>query len=92
MCVRGYCMSIHPAKEKGVLTYICVFRQIEGFILSKLSARDLLQRSQATPPLLSPEEQVFARDFAEIVDKHFKNLALQHMPSNMSTVSGKASE
>jgi len=69
-----------------------VFCQIEGFILSRLSARDLLERSQATPPLLSPEELVFARDFAEIVDKHFKSLVLQHMPSNMSSISGKASE
>ena len=72
---------------------LCSFSfQIEDIILRKLNARELLQRSSDTPPLLSPEEQVFARDFAETVDKHFKSLVLRHMPPNMRTISDKAGE
>ncbi len=75
-----------------IYIYICL-HQIERFILSKLSAKDLLQhRSDDSPPLLSPEEQVFARDFAGIMDKHLKSLVLGHMPSNMRTISDKAGE
>ena len=45
--------------------------------------------SEDSYPRLSPEEMVYAKDFAENLDKHFSSLLLHHMPANLKKIDKK---
>ena len=49
----------------------------------------LAEEAKSETSKLSPEELVFARSFADNMQKHFNTLALKQMPSNMQTLDRK---
>lgn len=57
-----------------------------------LSVEGLSERSshnsQATP-YLSPEELVYAKEYAESLDKHYGSLLLRHMPESLQKIDKK---
>ena len=53
-------------------------------ILEQESSRDSL-----TPSRLSPEELVYAKEYADNMDTHLKTLVLKYMPSNFQKIDRK---
>ena len=47
------------------------------------------EATQSTSSRLSPEELVYAKDFADNMDTHLHSLVLRHMPSNLQRIDRK---
>ena len=46
-------------------------------------------RDPSTPSRLSPDEMVYAKEYADNMDSHLNGLVLRHMPSNFKKVDRK---
>ena len=44
---------------------------------------------RGSPPLLSPEELAYAKEYADSLSNHFKSLLLNHMPPNCKEMDRK---
>lgn len=62
----------------------CRLMKIEKFFPHILEKEKV--RSEGEPSSLSPEEFVFAKEYMDHTETHFKNVALKHMPPNLQKV------
>ncbi|XP_066495421.1 DNA replication complex GINS protein SLD5 isoform X2 [Tiliqua scincoides] len=62
----------------------CRLRKIEKYFPHILEKEKT--RAEGEPSLLSPEELVFAKEYMENTEAHFRSVALRHMPPNLQKV------
>ncbi|XP_069140263.1 DNA replication complex GINS protein SLD5-like [Argopecten irradians] len=65
----------------------CRLQKVERYTVHILEQER--QRKEEDSCRMSPEEFVFAKDYAETMDSHFRSLALRHMPPNLQTLDTK---
>ncbi|XP_033756976.1 DNA replication complex GINS protein SLD5-like [Pecten maximus] len=65
----------------------CRLQKVERYTVHVLEQER--QRKEEDACRMSPEEFVFAKEYAETLDGHFRSLALRHMPPNLQTLDTK---
>ncbi|CAG2216562.1 GINS4 [Mytilus edulis] len=80
-------ISIHRMeidRIRYVLSSYLRLKNIQSYILEQDK-----QRKEEEPCKLSQEEFTFAKEYAETLEEHLRNVALRHMPPNLQTLDPK---